>query len=162
MYCNCAACRKNRALLCLRGGGVSAKIFELQMKYFIKSLAHDFRLVFADGPWLSEMHEDLMPVYSHIGPCYRWANWSLHRSPIDDSSAIREVECGLMKAMDKDEGEGEWVGFLGFGQGAALAFSILLENQLQLRLQRDPWAIAFAGYTGGLESSWLAERHLSA
>ena len=113
------------------------------MRYFIKSLAHDFRLVFADGPWPSEMHEDLKPVYSHMGPCYRWANWKLHHPPIDDSSAIREIECALMKAMEKDEGEGEWVGLLGFSQGAAIAFSILLENQL--RLQRDPWATAFAG-----------------
>lgn len=113
------------------------------MRYFIKSLAHDFRLVFVDGPWLSEMHDDLKPVYSHMGPCYRWANWKPHHPPMDNSLAIKEIECALMDAMKRDEGEGEWVGLLGFSQGAALAFSILLENQL--RLQRDPWATAFAG-----------------
>ena len=80
------------------------------MRYFIKSLAHDFRLDFADGPWLSKMHKDLKPVYTHMSPCYRWPNWSLHPPPINGFSAIREVECGLMKAMNKDEGEGEGKG----------------------------------------------------
>ena len=113
------------------------------MRYFIQSLVHDFQFVFVDGPWLSDMHEDLKLVYSEMGPCYRWANWSQHHHPIDDSSAIKEVEGCLMKAMANDKGKGEWVGLLGFSQGAALAFSILLENQL--RLQRDPWARAFTG-----------------
>ena len=130
-------------ILCLHGGGASAEIFEIQMRYFINSLAHDFQFVFANGPWLSEMHEDLKPVYSDMGPCYRWANWSPFHPPFNDTSAIAEVESCLMKAMNNDEGKGEWVGLLGFSQGAALAFSILLENQL--RLQQDPWARAFTG-----------------
>ncbi|MDI1488094.1 MAG: hypothetical protein OHK93_007368 [Ramalina farinacea] len=130
-------------ILCLHGGGVSAKIFERQMRYFIKSLEHDFRPVFADGPWLSEMHDDLKPVYSHMGPCYRWANWKPHHAPMNDASAIREIESALVKAMSEDEGQGEWVGLVGFSQGAALAFSILLENQL--RLERDPSSPGFAG-----------------
>ena len=45
--------------------------------------------------------------------------------------------------MDEDEGTGEWVGVIGFSQGAKLAFSMLLENQL--RQQKDPKAIGFAG-----------------
>ena len=113
------------------------------MRYLINSLAHDFRLVFVDGPWASEMHDDLKPVYSNMGPCYRWANWKPHHSPRDEMSAVGEVESALMKTMDGDEGQGEWVGLLGFSQGAALAFSILLENQL--RLQKGLWATPFAG-----------------
>ena len=130
-------------ILCLHGGGVSAKIFERQMRYFIKSLANDFRLVFVDGPWLSEMHDDLKPVYSHMGPCYRWANWKPHHAPMIDASAIKEIESALAKAMDEDDGHGQWAGLLGFSQGAALAFSILLENQL--RLERNPASPGFAG-----------------
>ena len=113
------------------------------MRYFLKSLANDFRLVFADGPWLSEMHDDLKPVYSLMGPCYRWANWKPHHAPTSDASAIREIESALVKALEEDEGQGEWVGLLGFSQGAALAFSILLENQL--RLERNPASPGFAG-----------------
>ena len=132
-------------ILCLHGSGASAQIFKIQMRYFIQSLVHDFQFVFVDGPWLSDMHEDLKLVYSDMGPCYRWANWSQHHHPINDSSAIKEVEGCLMKAMANDKGKGEWVGLFGFSQGAALAFSILLENQL--RLKQDPWARAFTGVT---------------
>lgn len=130
-------------ILCLHGGGVTAKIFELQMRYLIKSLAPHFRLVFADGPWLSEMHEDLKPVYSHMGPCRRWSRWLPHQPQLSESSAIKELEDSLMRVMDEDEGIGAWVGLLGFSQGAKLAFSILLENQL--RVQNDRWGTAFTG-----------------
>ncbi|KAL6721661.1 hypothetical protein ACLMJK_000765 [Lecanora helva] len=130
-------------ILCLHGGGVSAKIFEMQMRYFLKSLGDNFRLVFADGPWPCDMHEDLIPVYSNMGPCYRWANWKPHHSAIDESTAVTEIESTLTKAMAKDEGTGEWVGLLGFSQGAGLSFSILLENQR--RLQEDHWAEAYTG-----------------
>ena len=109
----------------------------------MKSLASDFRLVFVDGPWFCEMHDDLKSVYSHMGPCYRWGNWEANHSPIDETSAIGVIESVLMNAMDKDEGDGEWVGLLGFSQGAGLAFSILLENQL--RLQKDLRATAYTG-----------------
>ena len=113
------------------------------MRHFIKSLAPHFRLVFADGPWISEMHEDLKPVYSHMGPCRRWGRWKPSHPPLEHFSAIREVEHSLTKAMVEDEGTGEWVGLIGFSQGAKLAFSILLENQL--RLQKDRQSTGFAG-----------------
>ena len=130
-------------LLCLHGGGVTGQIFECQMRELIKSLGPHFRLVFADGPWISEMHDDLKPIYSHMGPCRRWGCWKPSHPSLDHSSAVRQVERSLTKAMVKDEGSGEWVGLIGFSQGAKLAFSILLENQL--RLQKDGHAAGFAG-----------------
>ena len=113
------------------------------MRYFIKSLAPHFRLVFNDGPRSSEMHEDLKRVYSHMGPCRRWSCWLPHHPPLDHALATKELERCLTNAMDEDEGTGEWVGLLGFNQGAKVAFSILLKNQL--RLENDPWAPGFAG-----------------
>lgn len=130
-------------ILCLHGGGVSAHIFGLQCRCFIKSLEPYFHLVFADGPYLSEMHEDLKLVYGGQGPCYRWSNWLPNHPPHDSDSAIEEIEYNLTKAMEADRGTGEWVGLLGFSQGAKLAVSILLENQL--RLKQDPSATGFAG-----------------
>ena len=62
---------------------------------------------------------------------------------MDHSSGVSQVERSLMKAMVEDEGTGDWVGLIGFSQGAKLAFSILLENQL--RLQKDRRATGFAG-----------------
>lgn len=130
-------------ILCLHGGGVSAHIFRLQCRYFIKSLEPHFHLVFADGPFLSEMHDDLRPVYSEMGPCYRWSRWRPEHPPVDDDTAIDEIEYNLTSAMDADKGTGEWVGLIGFSQGAKLAFSMLLENQL--REQYDPFSTGFAG-----------------
>ena len=130
-------------ILCLHGGGVSARIFKLQFRYFLTYLEPHFRLVFADGPWSSEMHTDLISVYEGMGPCYRWARWQKHQPQSKEDEAIAAVEKSLTKAMAADEGFGDWVGLIGFSQGAKLAFSILLENQLRRR--RNPSASGFAG-----------------
>ncbi|MCJ1271753.1 hypothetical protein MMC22_011658 [Lobaria immixta] len=130
-------------ILCLHGGGVSAEIFRLQFRYFLTRLEPHFRLVFVDGPFSSEMHEDLRPFYSEMGPCHRWSRWLPHHPPLDNESAIAEIEDSLTNAMDADQGTGKWVGLIGFSQGAKLAFSVLLENQL--RHQENPWAPGFAG-----------------
>ena len=129
-------------ILCLHGAGVTAEVFELQMRYFIRSLGSHFRLVFADGPWFSEMHPDIKAVYADMGPYRRWG-WLPHHPPLNSAIARTQVEESLTQAMEADEGRGEWVGLLGFSQGAKLAFSVLLENQM--RLERDPSASGFAG-----------------
>jgi len=137
-------------ILCLHGGGVSARIFEVQMRAFIKSLENDFRLVFADAPWPCDIHYDLKPVYSDMGPCYRWADWEdHHRSTDDNTVAVREVERCMTDAMEADVGTGPWVGLLGFSQGAKLAFSILLENQLRTERQSGPGS--GAAFFGGIQ-----------
>lgn len=130
-------------ILCLHGGGVSAQIFRLQCRYFLTRLEPHFRLVFADGPFFSEMHEDLKPFYAGMGPCRRWSRWLPHHPPLDNETALAEIEYSLTTAMDADDGTGDWVGLIGFSQGAKLALSVLLENQL--REQDDPFATGFAG-----------------
>lgn len=89
------------------------------------------------------MHKDLKPVYSNMGPCRRWGRWLPHQPPVSHASAVKQIEQSLVRAMDQDEGYGEWVGLTGFSQGAKLAFSILLENQL--RLKKDALAPGYAG-----------------
>lgn len=120
-------------ILCLHGGGASAQIFEAQMRYISKYLQNHFRFVFVDAPWVSEKHPALKPAYPHMDPCYRWARWLEEQPPLDDATAASEVEEALMTAMADDEGTGDWVGLLGFSQGAKMAFSILQENQLRSR-----------------------------
>lgn len=124
-------------ILCLHGGGVSAKIFRLQMRSFLHNLAPYFRLVFVDGPFESEMHPDVKQVYSSMGPAYKWSSWLPHHDRPGDGNSdivIDEIECSLKTAMKADtEGTGEWIGLLGFSQGAKLTASILLENQLRRR-----------------------------
>ena len=122
-------------ILCLHGGGVSARIFRLQARRLVSCLSPWFRLVFADGPFWSEMHPDLRPVYSQMGPCRQWAAWSSTTQNTtlgcDYEATVNAIEVSLKDAMKADPGTGEWVGILGFSQGARLAVSILLENQLR-------------------------------
>ncbi|KAK2758260.1 hypothetical protein FQN54_004105 [Arachnomyces sp. PD_36] len=130
-----------RRILCLHGGGVSAKIFRLQARSIIHALSPYFRLVFADGPFPSEMHPALIPVYSDMGPCYRWAGWlpdHIVTDGVDGDSAVKKIQESLHQAMKSDPGTGEWVGLLGFSQGAKLAFSILLEDQQRQQEKGKP------------------------
>ncbi|PNY29980.1 Uncharacterized protein TCAP_00108 [Tolypocladium capitatum] len=130
-------------ILCLHGGGASAQIFQAQMRYISKYLQHHFRFVFVDAPWISDKHPALKPAFPHMNPCYRWARWLEEQPPLEEASAANEVEVALMNAMADDEGTGEWVGLLGFSQGAKMAFSILQESQLRARENR-----MLKGYAG--------------
>ncbi|KAK6072602.1 citrinin biosynthesis oxidoreductase CtnB [Seiridium cupressi] len=130
-------------IICLHGGGANARIFELQMRRVIISLQDHFRFVFVEGPWTSELHPDLKVVYGDFNPGRRWCRWLPQQPHLEDAAASNEVERVLVDAMDRDEGSGEWVGILGFSQGARMAFSILLENQL--RMQNSPPTTGFAG-----------------
>ena len=130
-------------ILCLHGGGVSAQVFSLQMSWMKPLLVRKFRLVFVDGPVASEMHEDLYPVYSNLGPYRCWARWQSHQKRDGASVAVASIDRQLRKTMAADAGTGEWVGLLGFSQGAKMAFSILLENQLRRTANSE--AGGFAG-----------------
>jgi hypothetical protein len=55
--------------------------------------------------------------------------WLPNHAEIDDESCIEEIVYALKVAMELDEGTGEWVGLMGFSQGAKLVGSLLLEQQ---------------------------------
>ena len=119
-------------ILCLHGGGVSAQIFRLQARKLVEVLSPYFRLVFADGPFSSNIHPDLVPVYSEMEPCYSWAGRLPKHCQDEDMENLKLVEKvrkNLLFAMASDPGTGNWTGLLGFSQGARLALSILLEDQ---------------------------------
>jgi len=119
-------------ILCLHGAGASAEVFSLQMSGLKLDLRASFRLVFVNGILQSEVHPDLKPVYAGLGPTYTWMHaWADQNasSPHLDQPTIDRIRQQLVTAMKADEGWGEWMGLLGFSQGAWLAFSILLEDQ---------------------------------
>lgn len=128
-------------ILCLHGGGVSARIFRLQARRLASCLAPHFRLVFVDGPFWSEMHPDLRRVYGQMGPCRQWCSPLLPPNATidhpDHAAAVDMIENCLEAVIKSDPGTGDWVGLLGFSQGARLAVSILLENQLR-RTETSP------------------------
>jgi hypothetical protein len=119
-------------LLCLHGGGVNATIFEAQSRSLIRHLQHSFRLVWADGPFLCDPHSDVVYVYGSYGPFRRWLRWLPEHPNIDAESCIEEIGYSIRTAMEDDDragGTGEWVGLMGFSQGAKLSASLLLEQQ---------------------------------
>lgn len=130
-------------ILCLHGAGVNAHVFKLQMRVVCAHLEKYFRLVFVDGPFVNDMHPDLYPVYSDMGPYRSWTRWLPHQETAPVDRTIDMIEKSLMDTMAADQGTGEWVGILGFSQGAKVSFSILVENQLRRR--RNGKATPFAG-----------------
>jgi predicted esterase len=104
----------------------------MQARSIISAFKEDFRLVFADGPFLCDAGPGIIPVYADYGPFRRWLRWLPEHPAIDADAAIDEIWWQLKDAMDTDNragATGEWVGLLGFSQGAKLAASILFEQQ---------------------------------
>ncbi|KZM22175.1 uncharacterized protein EKO05_0002089 [Ascochyta rabiei] len=119
-------------ILCLHGGGVNAAIFEAQSRSLIRHLQHSFRLVWADAPFFCDPHADVIDVYGSYAPFRRWLRWLPEHAEIDAESCIEEVGYAMRTAMEDDDregGAGEWVGLMGFSQGAKLSASLLLEQQ---------------------------------
>ncbi|GLI79439.1 hypothetical protein PoHVEF18_007774 [Penicillium ochrochloron] len=117
-------------ILCLHGGGTNARIFRAQCRGILKHLQHEFRFVFAQAPFPSAAGPDVLSVYKQWGPFSRW----LRASPGDAESqdTVTELDRTLETAMNLDTLEGatgEWVGVLGFSQGAKLAASLLYRQQ---------------------------------
>ncbi|KAF2196977.1 hypothetical protein GQ43DRAFT_229569 [Delitschia confertaspora ATCC 74209] len=127
-------------ILCLHGGGVNAAIFKAQARLLIKHLQHSFRLVWAEGPFLCDPHPDVVTVYGSYAPFRRWLRWLPEHAESDSDSVIEEIGYAIHTAMeedDRDGGRGEWVGLMGFSQGAKLAASLLLEQQGRERLAKE-------------------------
>ncbi|EOD50031.1 putative citrinin biosynthesis oxydoreductase protein [Neofusicoccum parvum UCRNP2] len=119
-------------VLCLHGGGVTAEVFRLQARGLLFHLSSSFRLVFADAPFFCDAGPGILPVYADMGPYRRWLRWLPHHAAIDAPTAIEEIRYQLESAMDDDDREGatgEWVGFMGFSQGAKISASLLFEAQ---------------------------------
>jgi len=143
-------------ILCLHGGGTNSRIFRAQCRIIRRHLENSFRLVFADAPYLSKPGPDVTSVYADWGPFRSWmkpqpgaAKYPFSTPPeraddvlmpVDEHDAkevINAIEVSLataMKADDEAGATGEWVGLLGFSQGARLAASLLLREQYQMEL----------------------------
>ncbi|KAF2636194.1 hypothetical protein P280DRAFT_473327 [Massarina eburnea CBS 473.64] len=145
-------------LLCLHGGGVNATIFEAQSRSLIRHLQHSFRLVWADGPFLCDPHSDVIYVYGSYGPFRRWLRWLPEHPEIDEESCIEEIGYSIRTAMEDDDragGRGEWVGLMGFSQGAKLSASMLLEQQArEIQAEKDGRSDIETGFIGIPGLNW--------
>lgn len=144
-------------ILCLHGGGVNAAIFKAQSRSLIRHLQHSFRLVWADGPFLCEPHPDVVTVYGSWAPFRRWQRWLSQHSEVDDESCIEEIGFAMKMAMEDDDlegGTGEWVGLMGFSQGAKMSASLLLEQQARETKARQEHRKVEVGLTGIPDVHW--------
>lgn len=110
-------------LLCLHGGGTSALIFKIQTRRLQWALRSSFKFVFTDGPFPSGAGPGVLPAFADCEPYFRWLVPE-SQTPEQDQRRVRQV---LRKVM-KDDG-GEFVGLLGFSQGARLTAGLLADQQ---------------------------------
>ncbi|KAI1098447.1 serine hydrolase FSH [Jackrogersella minutella] len=126
-------------ILCLHGGGSNSRVFRAQCRIIRAQLQPYFRLVFADAPFLSQPGSDIEPVYAEWGPFRSWLRPRTKLgtgvlSPNTDEIVIKSIDHCIEAAMQEDNKSGaggKWVGLLGFSQGAKMAASLLLRQQMQ-------------------------------
>ncbi|KAJ5724468.1 hypothetical protein N7493_006196 [Penicillium malachiteum] len=119
-------------ILCLHGGGTNARIFRAQCRGLIAELKSEYRLVFAEAPFSSQAGSDVLSVYSQWGPFRRWLRWRPEHPVISPEDAVQEIDRCLEQAMRQDDlagATGEWIGLLGFSQGAKVSASLLYRQQ---------------------------------
>ncbi len=122
-------------ILCLHGGGTNARIFRAQCRVLRAELRFKFRLCFAEAPFPSQPGPDVVSVYREYGPFRRWLRSSPEHPRIDPEAAVAMIDNSLYAAMREDDRQGatgEWVGLLGFSQGAKMCASLLFRQQVRV------------------------------
>jgi pimeloyl-ACP methyl ester carboxylesterase len=121
-------------ILCLHGGGVNAEIFRLQCRGLFRALNGTFRFVFPNAPYMSPAAPEALPIYAHMQPFRRWLRWELDQPNPGADGICQDIDNVLYEAMINDTAvgaTGDWVAIMGFSQGAKLAASLLLRQQLR-------------------------------
>ncbi|OIW26215.1 hypothetical protein CONLIGDRAFT_634517 [Coniochaeta ligniaria NRRL 30616] len=133
-------------ILCLHGGGVNATVFRMQCRRFLNGpLSSHFRLVFVDGPFLCSAHPAIERVYGDYGPFYRWLRWQDEHDEVHAHEAAGMILSQCKAAMDSDPGTGDWVGVLGFSQGAKIAASLLLLQERMAKVVDGSYSLPELG-----------------
>lgn len=120
-------------ILCLHGGGTNARIFRVQCRVLERMLRPHFRLVFAEAPWPARPGPDVTAVYKDYGPFKAWLRVRADDPPSDAYQTVEGIKNSLSAARHTDDRQGargDWIGLLGFSQGAHLAASILANQQV--------------------------------
>jgi predicted esterase len=140
-------------ILCLHGGGTNAKIFRAQCRGLINQLQLEFRLVFAEGPFVSEAGPEVTTVYRNWGPFKRWFRWRPEHPETTQADAMRAIDESLEEARLRDTqsgATGEWMAILGFSQGAKLCASLLYRQQVCKEKEKLGRGFAASNYRFGV------------
>ncbi|PKY02823.1 hypothetical protein P168DRAFT_320363 [Aspergillus campestris IBT 28561] len=122
-------------ILCLHGGGTNAHIFRMQCRVLNRKLRPYFRLVFAEAALPARPGPDVTVAYKFYGPFKAWLRIRDEDPVLEAHHIVNKIESTLEAARVADYcrgATGEWVGLLGFSQGAHLAASILANQQEML------------------------------
>jgi predicted esterase len=127
-------------ILCLHGGGTNARIFRAQCRVLERELRSRCRLCYADAPFpASQPGPDVTSVYGSYGPFRSWLEENSDNNSDRDADATgSKIHEALQRAIAADDGRGatgEWVGLLGFSQGAKICASLLFSQQMQMQMQ---------------------------
>ncbi|TVY94075.1 putative esterase [Lachnellula willkommii] len=123
-------------IMALHGGGTNSTIFRMQCRVLERALRPYFRLVYAEAPFPAQPGPDVTQVYSDYGPFKSWLRIRPEDPVQDAGNVVHQISTSLAKAQFEDDrrgATGEWVGLIGFSQGAKLAASILYSQQMQRR-----------------------------
>jgi pimeloyl-ACP methyl ester carboxylesterase len=119
-------------ILCLHGGGTNSRIFRIQTRILRQLLRSHFRFVFVEAPYISRPAQDVAAVFGEMGPFKTWIGWREEDHVNNHADAASRIIEAIENAMVEDDmrgAQGEWVGILGFSQGAKLAASLLYFQQ---------------------------------
>ncbi|ENH98547.1 hypothetical protein COCC4DRAFT_155492 [Bipolaris maydis ATCC 48331] len=131
------------------GLGSNGDILFIQTRALRDQLSSSFRFVYSNGPFFSDPGPGVLPVYKDAGPFRSWLRRPLQnraQEPRLHMEAIRKCLEGTMKEDEQSGASGQWVGLMGFSQGARLAASVLFESQRRQNIQEKGGIVR--GYEG--------------
>nr|KMM68117.1 oxidoreductase [Coccidioides posadasii RMSCC 3488] len=124
-------------ILCLHGGGTNARIFRMQCRVLERTLRSTFRLVYAQAPFPAQPGPDVTSVYKNFGPFKGWLQATAQAHEYSAQNVAEQIHDSVTAARCADNllgATGQFVGLLGFSQGAKIAASILFAQQYGMGL----------------------------
>lgn len=110
-------------ILCLHGGGTNATIMKIQLRRLTSALREHFTFVFVTALLESGPGPGVLPAFADCGPYFRW----MAPEGEDQAPLQRKVRELLRDTISSDGGE--FVGVLGFSQGARMAAGLLADQE---------------------------------
>lgn len=98
----------------------------------MKTLHTSFRFCFVEAPYSSHPGPDVARIFADMGPFKGWLRVKSEEQMRSSEEAVNLFYDCITEAMDEDDqrgATGEWVGLLGFSQGARLCASMLYAQE---------------------------------
>jgi predicted esterase len=118
---NAVSTPKKPTILCLHGGGTNRTIFNIQTIRIQRALATTFDFLFIDAPFEAPAGPGVKPIFEGCGPFYRWT-----KPGVPDE--LPEETKKLLSETLADPNR-NFIGIMGFSQGAKCAAGLVLEQQ---------------------------------